>query len=346
MSAGLGSHVSFDWQQFGRISNLYRHRVNILIFIIDDIPFLESVFLLDYWSASEMIVYCDREMFESLGKTHHFALMNHGYEIDWLVGWSFLEKHSMLGFGRSFVKNVIRYIPIAGWMFGLSEQIFLQRSFDKDKQVMESGLENILSYPYSSCVIVTAEGTRMTEEKHKASVKFAQERNIQPLKHHLLPRPKGFMTCVPILKQNKPKLSVFNYQLAYDNESKVKPTLLNIIRGEKVTSHIYIENIPVDELEATPEYLHKVYQRKDELQDSFVKYGNFYEGRNLKPVTGHKYKPRIATLINSLFWFSLNFFFITYYATSLILAGRLVFLLSVSSAIIALCEYHAQRCKR
>lgn len=251
----------------------------------------------------------------------------------------------MLGYGRSFVKNVIKYIPIAGWMFGLSEQIFLQRSFDKDKQVIEAGLENILSYPYSAWIIVTAEGTRLTEEKHRASIKFAQERNIKPLKHHLLPRPKGFMTCVPILKQNKSKVTVLNYQLAFDNESKVKPTLLNIIRGEKLTSHIYIEVISIDELEATPEYLQKVYQRKDEIHDSFVKYGNFYEGRNLKPVPGHKYKPRIAGLINSIFWFSLNFFFITYYATSLILAGRLVFLLSVSSAIIALCEYHRAMCR-
>lgn len=284
-------------------------------------------------------------MYEGLGKTHHFVLMNHGYEIDWLVGWHLIDKHSMLGFGRSFVKNVIKYIPIAGWMFGLSEQIFLQRSFDKDKQVIEAGLENVLSYPYSAMVFVTAEGTRLTEEKHKASIKFAQERNIQPLKHHLLPRPKGFVTCVPILKKHKSKVTVLNYQLAYDNEAKVKPTLLNIIRGEKVTSHIYLENIPVDEIEATPECLRKIYQRKDEIHDSFVKYGNFYEGRNLKPVTGRTYKPRLLGLINSIFWFSLNFFFIAYYATSLILAGRLVFLLSVSSAIIALCEYHAQRCK-
>lgn len=296
--------------------------------------------MIDYWSGSDIIIYCDPKVFEALGKTHHFALMNHCYEIDWLVGWHLLDKHSMLGYGRSFVKNVIKYIPIAGWSFGLSEQIFLQRSFEKDKQVIEEGLENILSYPYSAWVIVTAEGTRLTKEKHEASIKFAQERNIQPLKHHLLPRPKGFMTCVPILKRNRDKVTVLNYQLAYNPDDKVKPTLLNIIRGEKFTSHIYIEIIPIDEIEATPEYLQKVYQRKDEIQDSFLRYGNFYEGRNLKPVEGFKYKKRLAGLINSIFWFSMNFFFITYYATSLILAGRFLFLLSVSSAIIALCEYY------
>lgn len=34
------------------------------------------------------------------------------------------------------------------------------------------------------------EGTRFTEKKHEASVKFAEERNMPILKHHLIPRTK------------------------------------------------------------------------------------------------------------------------------------------------------------
>jgi lysophosphatidic acid acyltransferase / lysophosphatidylinositol acyltransferase len=264
--------------------------------------------------------------------------MNHCYEIDWLVGWHILEKKHMLGSGRGFVKNVIKYIPIAGWFFGLSEHIFLQRSYEKDKQVIEESLQDILNYPDNAFVVMTAEGTRFTKEKHEASVKFAKERNIQPLKHHLMPRPKGFMTCVPILKENQAKVTVLNYQLAYNPKDKVEPTLLNLLRGEKVTSHVYLSVIPMEQIDATPESLINVYREKDELHESFMKYGNFYEGRNMKPIEGVKQKPRIGVLINGIFWFILNFSFMMYYATHLILAGRLVFLLSVSSAIITLCK--------
>ena len=43
------------------------------------------------------------------------------------------------------------------------------------------------------------EGTRRTPAKILASQQFALENNKQPLKHHLLPRPKGFAVAVKML---------------------------------------------------------------------------------------------------------------------------------------------------
>ena len=36
------------------------------------------------------------------------------------------------------------------------------------------------------------EGTRFTQAKHEASMKIAKEKGFPELKHHLLPRTKGF----------------------------------------------------------------------------------------------------------------------------------------------------------
>lgn len=66
----------------------------------------------------------------------------------------------------------------------------------------------------------TAEGTRFSQAKHEASVKFAEERNLVPLKHHLIPRPKGFVTCVPLLQKHKCP-SILNMQLSIDKKSDV-----------------------------------------------------------------------------------------------------------------------------
>ena len=45
----------------------------------------------------------------------------------------------------------------------------------------------------------------MTPAKLKASQEFATSRGIQPLKHHLLPRPKGFAVTVQGLKDSGKK---------------------------------------------------------------------------------------------------------------------------------------------
>ncbi len=36
------------------------------------------------------------------------------------------------------------------------------------------------------------EGTRFTEQKHEESMRIAKEKGLPILKHHLLPRTKGF----------------------------------------------------------------------------------------------------------------------------------------------------------
>lgn len=81
--------------------------------------------------------------------------------------------------------------------------------------MLERQLVNIMGYPDPVWPVMTAEGTRFTLKKQEASNKFAVEHNLQPLKHHLIPRTKGFTTCLPILKKHCP--SIMNLQLAFEN---------------------------------------------------------------------------------------------------------------------------------
>ena len=133
-------------------------------------------------------------------------------------------------------------------------------------------------------------------------------------------------------------MSVLNLHLAFDRNAEVEPTLANLLRGKKVVAHVYIDRIPLDKVLPTDACLQEMYREKDELQESFHNFGNFFEGRNEKPIEGIKMKPRLCVAVNTVFWFALNFAFMLYYATNLILAGRFVFLLSISSGVIALCK--------
>lgn len=46
------------------------------------------------------------------------------------------------------------------------------------------------------------EGTRFTPAKHKASIQFALKNGLKPLKHHLVPRTKGFTSIVEGFRQS------------------------------------------------------------------------------------------------------------------------------------------------
>lgn len=62
-------------------------------------------------------------------------------------------------------------------------------------------------------MLLYAEGTRFTKEKHEASVTFARTKGLPELKEHLLPRTKGFTIGLPHFRHNLP--AVYNVQIAF-----------------------------------------------------------------------------------------------------------------------------------
>jgi lysophosphatidic acid acyltransferase / lysophosphatidylinositol acyltransferase len=296
------------------------------------------VFIMDYWSNSQLILYCSNEDYSRLGTEHNLILINHSYEIDFMVMWWFLEKNKTLGCGRCFVKDATKYIPIFGWFFNLHGNIFLERSFEKDRKVIEKNIARYMEYPTSTSITLTAEGTRFTKEKHETSINFAKEKNVEPFKHHLIPRPGGFNLCVPLLKKYKCP-ALYNLQIAFDNNATVKPTLGNLLLGKKVVAHVYLERIPMENVEPTFEFLYKVYKKKDALQDSFQKHGNFFEGQGEKKIEGRIMPRRPQVLINSLVWMTIVFLLMLYYAVKLILAGNFFILIAVGGIMIGMCKY-------
>lgn len=277
-----------------------------------------------------------------LGREHSLTVINHSYEIDFIILWLLIDKFRGLGNSRGFVKNEIKYIPIWGWFFGLAEHIFLARSFEKDKAIIENKVRDYMTNIENNWLVLLAEGTRYSKEKHEVSNKFALEKNLQPLRHHLIPRAKGFALTVPILKKfNCPTL--YNVQLAFKKDAPNKPTFANLLRGRKIVAHVFIERIDMNEVEPTFEYLYDLYKLKDEIQDSFHTFGNFYEGRGEKAIEGVKMDVRTNVCINSICWIFFIFCCIVYNVIQLILAGRILFLLSTSMAIISVCEYYTRK---
>lgn len=293
-------------------------------------------FIADYWSKSEIILYCKREDFEKIGKEHAFLLLNHSTSIDWIVSVQLLRRFNSFESFNAITKDAAKFIPVLGWYLWLSMHIFLKRSFEEDKKILEEGLTNYMKHPKSLMILYTPEGTRFTKEKHVASIEFAKKRNIEAFKFHLIPRPKGFASCVSVLK--KFNCPIYNVQIAHDKKDLNRPEMQNFLLGRKIITHLYLERIPIENIEPTFECVHDIFKQKDALQESFNNLGNFYDGRGVEKIEGIKLQPNKIDFNITMCWILIQLIIVMLWTIKLILAGKLMTLVSVSTIICVVCK--------
>ena len=74
------------------------------------------------------------------------------------------------------LKKMLKYVPTVGWAWGLSDFIFLDRNWEKDKQTLTKGMSDLATYPSSVWLLLFAEGTRLSPEKLELSQKLSTNR--------------------------------------------------------------------------------------------------------------------------------------------------------------------------
>ncbi|EDV95770.1 1-acyl-sn-glycerol-3-phosphate acyltransferase gamma [Drosophila grimshawi] len=287
--------------------------------------FCQLVAVVEWYGGGRVRVFMDAET-ERLyaGKEHGFMLMNHSYEIDWLVGWMLLDKLTLLGNSKAFTKRALSYLPFVGWAWWLAEFVFLNRDFEKDKELIAKQLKVIYSYPDPTWCLLNAEGTRFNQVKHEASVKFAQERGMTPLKHHLIPRTKGFTTSMPTLRGICP--AIYDVNTVFSRDAKVPATVNSVLSGQKLEPCVLVRRFPLDVVpvdeKAAAAWLQNLYVEKDRILDSFHETGSFFKTSGIKEVPSKLHQPRIWTLINFCAVATISISSILYYLIASVLAAN------------------------
>lgn len=265
---------------------LYRKLNYYLVYTV----YAQLLFLADWWGASTLNIFCAPEVFTELSNEHAVILMNHHYELDWLYGWMVGDRAQLLGNCRVYVKKMLQYVPIIGWAWKLSDVIFLERNWEKDKENLGRKLNELVMYPSPVWILLFPEGTRMSPEKLAASQEFSRSRPGLPvLQHHLMPRTKGFSFTVS--KLDRARISrVYDVTLVAGSEGTAPPTLTSILYGKPTVANMYIRqfelsDIPKDEA-GSAAWLINLFKEKDALKESFMKTGCFSETSGAP-----KYKP-------------------------------------------------------
>lgn len=179
-----------------------------------------------------------------------------------------------LGNDICYAKDFVKYIPFIGWHIYLSQHIGIKGCYEQDKGRIERRITQIGENSNAVWVVFMPEGPIFTKERHAEAKKFAIDSNIQPLRYHLIPRTKGFVTTYEALKQQGYK-TILNAQIAFDTENYALPKFSNLMQCRSMSAHLYLERIPIDEVAPAFEGIHEVFKKKDALHEYFIKNGNF-----------------------------------------------------------------------
>ncbi|XP_014028872.1 1-acyl-sn-glycerol-3-phosphate acyltransferase gamma [Salmo salar] len=287
----------------------------------------QLVMLLEWWSGTECTLYTDQATVERFGKEHVIIILNHNYEIDFLCGWTMCERYGVLGSSKVLAKHELLKVPLIGWTWYFLEIVFCKRKWEEDRDTVFRGLDRLKDYPEFMWFLLYCEGTRFTEKKHQISMEVAEGKGLPKLKYHLLPRTKGFTTTLKCLKGTVSAV----YDVTLNFKDHQVPTLLGIINGKKYLADMRIRRFPVEEIpedeKECANWLHKLYQEKDALQEHYHKEGTF-PGPTITPPR------RLWTLLNFLFWATLLLSPLINFACGVVVSGSPLLILGFSLFLI------------
>ena len=137
-------------------------------------------------------------------------IANHQIYTDWLYLWWIAYTSRMHGHIYIVLKESLKYAPILGQGMMFFGFIFMSRNWTADKPRLEHRLQKLNlrhAGPMSGSpgydpawLLIYPEGTNLSPNTRKGSVKWAEKQGIPDMKHLLLPRSTGLFFCLQQMK--------------------------------------------------------------------------------------------------------------------------------------------------
>jgi lysocardiolipin and lysophospholipid acyltransferase len=215
-------------------------------------------------------------------------IANHRTEVDWMYLWDLALRKGRLGCIKYILKSSLMKLPIFGWGFHLLEFIAVERKWEIDEQILQQNLSTFQDPKDPLWLSLFPEGTDYTEQKCNSSKKFAAEAGLPVLTNVLLPKTKGFHTCLETLRDSLD--AVYDVTIAYKNQC---PSFLDNVFGlDPSEVHLHIRRIPIEEIPISEtkaaSWLMDAFQIKDQLLSGFKVQGHFPNQLNEKEISTFK----------------------------------------------------------
>ncbi|XP_074577873.1 1-acyl-sn-glycerol-3-phosphate acyltransferase PLS1-like [Curcuma longa] len=244
--------------------------------VVAELLWIELVWLVDWWAGVKVELYADSKTFNLMGKEHALVICNHRSDIDWLVGWILAQRSGCLGSALAVMKKSSKFLPVIGWSMWFTEYLFLERSWAKDESTLKCGLERLKDFPRPFWLALFVEGTRFTPEKLLAAQEYAASQDLPIPRNVLIPRTKGFVSAVKIMRPFVPAVYDVTVAIPHDQPS---PTMLRILKGQSSVVHVHVKRHQLADLPGTDEgvsqWCKDIFVAKDAFLDKYKSEGSF-----------------------------------------------------------------------
>ncbi|KAJ8510334.1 hypothetical protein OPV22_000768 [Ensete ventricosum] len=267
--------------------------------VVAELLWLQVIWLVDWWAGVKVQLFADSKTYALMGKEHALVVSNHQSDIDWLVGWILSQRSGCLGSTLAVMKKSSKFLPVIGWSMWFTEYLFLERSWAKDESTLKSGLQQLKDFPRPFWLALFVEGTRFTPAKLLAAQEYAASQGLPIPRNVLIPRTKGFVSAVSIMRSFVP--AIYDVTVAIPSDQP-PPTMFRILKGQSSVVHVHIKRHEMTDLPETDEgvaqWCKDIFVAKDALLDKHKSEGTFgVEPRQIG-------RP-IKSLLVVVFWSSL-----------------------------------------
>ncbi|KAK6939513.1 Acyltransferase, C-terminal domain, partial [Dillenia turbinata] len=202
-------------------------------------------------------------------------IANHRTEVDWMYLWDLAIRKGSLGCIKYVLKSSLMKLPVFGWGFHILEFIPVERKWEVDESIMRQMLSTFTNPEDPLWLAVFPEGTDFTEQKCEQSQKFAAENGLPVLKNVLLPKTRGFYTCIEALRGCLD--AVYDVTIGYKHQC---PSFMDNVFGVDPSEvHIHVRRIPLEDIPASETdvtgWLIDTFNLKDQLLSDFTAQGHF-----------------------------------------------------------------------
>jgi len=202
------------------------------------------------------------------------VVSNHQQMPDITTIMALARNKGRLGDLKFFVKHAIKWVPGVGWGMQFLNCPFLKRDWSADREKIDATFDTLVRERIPMWLVSFVEGTRATEAKIRASTEWALERGIEPTRHVLIPRTKGFAASVEGLGDHLD--AVYDLTIGY---VEGVPSLWQFITGRVKQIHVHIRRFPADELPKIEtelkQWLMERFYEKDALLEEYYETGVF-----------------------------------------------------------------------
>ena len=202
------------------------------------------------------------------------VVSNHQQMPDITTIMALARNKGRLGDLKFFVKHAIKWVPGIGWGMQFLNCPFLKRDWSADREKIDATFDTLVRERIPMWLVSFVEGTRATEAKIRASTEWALERGIEPTRHVLIPRTKGFAASVEGLGDHLD--AVYDLTIGY---VEGVPSLWQFITGRVKQIHVHIRRFPADELPKIEtelkQWLMERFYEKDALLEEYYETGVF-----------------------------------------------------------------------